>query len=151
MNISKYCTLEEAVKSDTAIRKGIDNAPDTNQIKAMQTIALLVYDPLCEKFGKIPFNSFFRSEKLNKAIGGAKTSQHVKGEAIDLDADTMPKLSNAELFKYIRDNMEFSQLIWEYGNDAKPDWVHVSFSSEHNQKEVLRAIKVNGKTKYVKL
>ena len=151
MNLSKYCTLEEAVKSDTAIRKGIDNAPNTEQIKAMQTIALLVYDPLCEKFGKIPFNSFFRSEKLNKAIGGAKTSQHVKGEAIDLDADTMPKLSNAELFKYIRDNMEFSQLIWEYGNDAKPEWVHVSFSSERNQKEVLRAIKVNGKTKYVKL
>ena len=151
MNLSKYCTLEEAVKSDTAIRKGIDNAPNTEQIKAMQTIALLVYDPLCEKFGKIPFNSFFRSEKLNKAIGGAKTSQHVKGEAIDLDADTMPKLSNAELFKYIRDNMEFSQLIWEYGNDAKPEWVHVSFSSERNQKEVLRAIKVNGKTKYLKL
>ena len=151
MNLSKYCTLEEAVKSDTAIRKGIDNAPNTEQIKAMQTIALLVYDPLCEKFGKIPFNSFFRSEKLNKAIGGAKTSQHVKGEAIDLDADTMPKLSNAELFKYIRDNMEFSQLIWEYGNDAKPEWVHVSFSSERNQKEVLRAVKVNGKTKYVKL
>lgn len=151
MNLSKYCTLEEAVKSDTAIRKGIDNAPNAEQIKAMQTIALLVYDPLCEKFGKIPFNSFFRSEKLNKAIGGAKTSQHVKGEAIDLDADTMPKLNNAELFKYIRENMDFDQLIWEFGTSAKPEWVHVSFSTTNNRKEVLRGEKINGKTKYSKM
>ena len=151
MNLSKHMTLSEAVKSDTALRKGIDNTPNAEQIKAMQTLSLLVYDPLVEKFGKIPFQSFFRCEKLNKAIGGASSSQHVKGEAIDLDADGMSNLTNKQLFEYIRDNMQFSQLIWEFGNDSNPAWVHVSFSAQHNQKECLKAVKVNGKTKYIRI
>ena len=151
MNLSKYMTLAEAVKSDTALRKGIDNTPNDAQIKAMQTLSLLVYDPLVEKFGKIPFQSFFRCEKLNKAIGGASSSQHVKGEAIDLDADGMTDLTNNQLFDYIRENLQFDQMIKEFGGEDSPAWIHVSFSATHNRKECLKAIKQNGKTKYIRI
>ena len=144
-------TLAEAIKSETAIRKAIDNTPNEAQLKAMQTISLLVYDPLCVKFGKIPFQSFFRCEKLNKAVGGASSSQHVKGEAIDLDADGVNGLTNSQLFDYIRNNMEYDQAIWEFGTDASPAWVHVSFSSTHNRKQCLKAFKKGGKTQYIQI
>lgn len=153
--ISNYITLEEAYKSETAIRKGIDNKPNEEQIKAIKLLCKEVYDVLCKKFGlKIPFASFFRCVKLNKAIGGSSTSQHCEGEAVDLDLDSVPNISNKELFDYIKSEESgiiFDQLIWEFGDDKNPAWVHVSYNSDGiNRMMILKAKKINGKTKYVK-
>jgi hypothetical protein len=87
---------------------------------------------------------------LNKCIGGSATSQHCQGEAIDIDMDGTPNgVTNKMVFNYIKDNLEFDQLIYEFGNDTNPDWVHVSYESTGKQrKQVLRAYKEAGKTKY---
>lgn len=97
----------------------------------------------------IRINSFFRGTALNKAIGGANGSQHTKGEAIDLDA--IKGITNADIFNYIRDNLDYDQLIWEFGTDKEPNWVHVSYKmdSSKNRKRMLRAKKENGRTRYV--
>lgn len=146
MQISSYITLQDACKSATAQRLGIDNAPNNEQTLAMQRFCANVYDRVCEKFGKIiPFNSFFRSEKLNKAIGGSRNSQHCKGEAIDLDGNSN---LNATIFNYIKDNLDFDQLIWEFGDKNCPDWVHVSCKKNGNRKQVLKSVKEKGKTIY---
>ena len=139
MKISNYITLEQACKSETAIRKGIDNTPNEDQLKAMKLLCEKVYDPICKTLKiSIPATSFFRSEKLNKTIGGSSTSQHCKGEAIDLDC-----------IKAEDTGIEFDQLIWEYGDEKNPAWVHVSYSATKNRGQILKAIKINGKTKYV--
>jgi hypothetical protein len=95
-------------------------------------------------------SSGYRSKELNSAIGGSLTSQHCQGEAIDIDMDgSASGVSNADVFKYIKENLNFDQLIWEFGTKENPDWVHVSFESTGKQrKQILRATKVNGKTKY---
>ncbi len=98
--------------------------------------------------GPIKINSFFRSAELNKAIGGSSKSQHCQGRAIDLD-DVYGHKTNAEMFNYIKNNLDFDQLIWEFGNDENPNWVHVSYVSEDgNRRRCLKAEKVNGKTTY---
>jgi hypothetical protein len=109
-----------------------------------------VFEPLREAVdAPIKINSFFRSEKLNKAIGGSGKSQHCQGRAIDID-DVYGSVSNAYMFYYIKDNLDFDQLIWEFGSDANPDWVHVSYVDEDsNRKRCLKAIRENGKTKYI--
>ena len=153
MKISNYITSEQACKSETAIRKGIDNTPNEDQLKAMKLLCEKVYDPICKTLKiSIPATSFFRSEKLNKTIGGSSTSQHCKGEAIDLDCDGLVNYTNKQLFDFIKaedTGIEFDQLIWEYGDDKNPAWVHVSYSAMKNRGQILKAIKVNGKTKYV--
>lgn len=143
MNISKHITFEEATHTGT----GIDNAPDIAQVKSMMAIAEMVFEPLREKFGKpIPITSFFRSEAVNKAVGGAKTSQHTKGEAMDLNRPGF----NAIIFDIIRNNLPFDQLIWEFGNSREPQWVHVSYKHDlPNRGQVLKSVKSNGKTTYV--
>ena len=93
-------------------------------------------------------SSGYRSPELNKAIGGSKTSQHCKGEAIDIDNDAREYPSNADIFWYIYDHLEFDQMIWEFGDDKNPSWVHVSYKSEGNRKQVLRASKSKGRTVY---
>ncbi len=100
--------------------------------------------------GVIYVSSGYRSDALNKAIGGSRKSQHSKGEALDLDNDNKNvAASNTEIFNYIKDNLDFDQLIWEFGTDENPDWVHVSYLSiDENRKRCLRAYKENGKTKY---
>lgn len=142
--ISNHISYREATVSQTAIRLGIENTPDANQFASMVLVAEKVFEPLRVWYNApIRISSFFRSAKLNKAIKGAKISQHAKGEAIDLDTDH----DNAKLFMFIKDKMAFDQLIWEFGDDANPDWVHVSYS-KNNRKEVLRAVKENSKTVY---
>ena len=141
--ISKYVSFEEATKSATATRKGIDNTPSEDIIKVMETTAKNVFDPLREKVGPIRVTSFYRCPALNKAIGGSKSSQHMKGEAIDMSG---MKVSNRELFKAACE-LEFDQLIWEFGTDQNPDWIHISYSKK-NRKQILRARKVNGATRY---
>ncbi len=142
--ISKHITYKEATRSNTAIRKGIKNEPNSEQLLAMKTVAEKCFEPVRVHFNKpIRINSFFRSEELNEVIGGSKTSQHCKGEAIDMDG--LNGLSNAEIFYYILTNLEFDQLIWEYGTDENPDWVHVSFTnSRKNRKSVLKAVHGKG-------
>ena len=149
MRISKHISYKEATQSQTAVRKGINNEPDAYQLQNMQVLAEKVFEPLREHFGvPIAINSFFRSQKLNKAIGGATGSQHTQGRAIDID-DTLGGVSNKQMFDWIRENLDYDQLIWEFGNDNNPDWVHISYVSEsENRKRVLKASKKNGKTIY---
>ena len=149
MRISKHISYKEATQSQTAVRKGINNDPDAYQLQNMQVLAEKVFEPLREHFGvPIAINSFFRSQKLNKAIGGAAGSQHTQGRAIDID-DTLGGVSNKQMFDWIRENLDYDQLIWEFGNNTNPDWVHISYVSEsENRKRVLKASKKNGKTVY---
>ena len=147
MQISKNISYNSALKSDTAIRLGIDNTPSASAVEAMKLLCEKVVDPLYAVFPSMTFNSFFRSQKLNSAIGGSSTSQHTKGEAIDLDSKD--NQFNKAIFDYIVKNLEWDQLIWEYGNDKQPDWVHVSYKKSGNRKQILKAVKVKGKTQYV--
>lgn len=152
MLIGKYLTLEECCKSATAIRLGIENKPNQQQIIALQSLATKIYDKVCEKFLlKIPITSAFRSKELNQALSGSsRNSQHMHGEAFDLDMDgTMNGVTNAQIFNYIRFNLDFDQLIWEFGTDANPDWVHVSYDvSGKNRRNVFKAVRENGKVSY---
>ena len=148
-NISKNITYKEAIHSNTAKRLGIDNEPSHEQIANMMTIATMIFQPLRSWVGgPIKITSFFRSPKLNKAIGGSKTSQHCTGQAMDID-DVYGHKSNAEMFMYIKENLDFDQLIWEFGNDENPSWIHVSYvDAQENRNRCLQAYKENGKTKY---
>ena len=148
--ISKHISYKEGVYSNTAIRKGIDNDPNEEQLKNMKLIAEKVFEPLRTWVGgPIKINSFFRSAKLNTAIGGSKTSQHCKGQAMDID-DTFGKATNAEMYHFIKEHLDFDQMIWEFGDDDNPNWVHVSYvSPEKNRKKCLKAYKENGRTKYM--
>jgi hypothetical protein len=137
------------VYSRTATRLGIKNNPNAEQMENMITIAEEVFEPLRAYVGgPIKINSFFRSPELNKAIGGSGKSQHCHGQAIDLD-DTFGRCTNAEMFEFIKKYLDFDQIIWEFGDDENPDWVHVSYvSPEQNRKRCLKAYKENGKTNY---
>jgi len=147
--VSKNISYKEATHSTTAKRLGIDNTPDAEQFSNMIYVAENVFQPVREHFGvPIYVSSFFRSEALNSAIRGSSSSTHMKGEAMDLDADVFGKVTNAEIFHYIKDNLEFDQLIWEFGTDTEPAWVHVSLSKGTNRNQILVAKKVEGKTVY---
>lgn len=147
--VSKNISYKEATHSTTAKRLGIDNTPDAEQFSNMIHVAENVFQPVREHFGvPIYVSSFFRSEALNSAIRGSSSSTHMKGEAMDLDADVFGKVTNAEIFHYIKDNLEFDQLIWEFGTDTEPAWVHVSLSKGSNRNQILVAKKVSGKTVY---
>ena len=148
--ISKHISYKEGVYSITATRKGIDNTPNDEQLLNMVTIAEEVFEPLRSYVGgPIKINSFFRSPELNTTIGGSKTSQHCKGQAMDID-DTFGRMTNAEMYSWIKEYLEFDQMIWEFGDDDNPDWVHVSYvSEEDNRNRCLKAYKDKGKTKYM--
>lgn len=147
--VSKNISYKEATHSTTAKRLGIDNTPDSEQFSNMVYVAENVFQPIREHFGvPIYVSSFFRSEALNKAIRGSSSSTHMKGEAMDLDADVYGKVSNADIFHYIKDNLEVDQLIWEFGTDQNPAWVHVSLSKGNNRNQILVAKRVDGKTVY---
>ena len=146
--ISKHISYKEATFSNTAVRKGIDNTPNADQLANMKLLAEMVFEPLRIWYGKpIKISSFFRSKALNKAVGGSFTSQHVTGQAIDIDRD----LDNKRLFDYICTKLKFTQLIWEFGNDENPDWIHISYDKNNLKGEILRAIKNGQKTHYIRL
>ena len=147
--ISKHISYKEGTRSITAIRKGINNIPNDYELANMELIAAKIFEPLRKWVGgPIKINSFFRCEELNTAIGGSSNSQHCQGRAIDID-DTYGHKTNAEMFEYIRTNLNFDQIIWEFGTDTNPDWVHVSYvSEEQNRKRCLKASRENGKTVY---
>jgi hypothetical protein len=148
--ISEHISYKEGVRSSTAKRLGIDNTPSEFDLKRMKSISKNVFEPLREAVnGPIRINSFFRCKQLNRAVGGSSTSQHCKGEAFDLD-DSYGHMSNAGMYKFIKDNLSFDQMIWEFGDDENPDWVHVSYvSEEKNRNRCLRALKENGRTVYI--
>ena len=147
--ISEHISYKEGVYSRTATRLNIDNKPNDDQMQNMCLIAEEVFEPLRVWVGgPIKINSFFRSPELNKAIGGSGKSQHCHGQAIDLD-DGGCKKTNAEMYAWIKENLDFDQMIWEFGTDENPNWVHVSYVSEDkNRNRCLKAYKENGKTKY---
>ena len=147
--ISEHVSLKEGIKSHTATRLSIDNTPRDLDLINMTTIANKVFEPLRKWVGgPIAINSFYRSPKLNSAIGGSTSSQHCIGCAIDID-DKYGCKSNSQMFKYIKNNLDYDQLIWEFGDDKNPDWIHVSYVSEDiNRRRCLQAYKENGKTHY---
>ena len=134
--ISKHISFDEATKSITAIRRGIYNIPSAEVLSNMELVAEKCFEPLREWYGKpIRINSFYRSAALNTAVGGSRTSDHVKGMAIDLD--TTSNAENKKLFDWLKDNVEFTQLIWEYGDKSGPDWVHISYDKNNLKKQIL--------------
>ena len=150
MKISDNITYAEAIHSNTAKRRGIDNTPNPAQVETMKVTAEKIFEPLRKWVGgPIKVNSFFRSAELNTAIGGSKTSQHCKGQAIDID-DVFGHKTNAEMYAWIKENLNFDQMIWEFGTDMNPNWVHISYvSDEDNRNRCLKAYKDKyNKTKY---
>ena len=147
--ISKHISDKEGVYSRTATRLDIDNTPTKEHKENMIKLAEEIFEPLRAYVGgPIKINSFYRSPKLNKAIGGTTKLQHCHGQAIDID-DTFGRMTNAEMYDFIKEHLDFDQIIWEFGNDNNPDWVHVSYvSPEQNRNRCLQAYKENNKTKY---
>ena len=148
--ISKHISWHEGTYSRTGERRDLDNTPNEEQLKCMKEVAENLFEPLREWVGgPIKINSFFRGEPVNTAIGGSRKSQHMKGQAIDID-DTFGHKTNAEMYYYIKDNLDFDQIIWEFGTDKNPNWLHISWVSHRpNRKKLTIAKKINGRTKYI--
>ena len=149
-NISEHISYKEGVYSITALRLGLNNDPTKAHLTNMELLAEKVFEPLRKhENGPIKINSFYRGPELNKAIGGSANSQHCKGQAIDID-DVYGYMSNADMYEFIKNNLSFDQMIWEFGNSDNPDWVHVSYVNEEaNRNRCLLAYKdENNKTKY---
>ena len=148
--ISKHISYKEGVNSNTATRRGINITPIEEQLNNMETVAEEIFEPLRAYVnGPIKINSFFRCPELNKAIGGSSKSQHCKGQAIDID-DTFGYMTNAEMYYFIKEHLDFDQIIWEFGSDDNPDWVHISYVSPgKNRNRCLKAYREDGKTKYI--
>lgn len=153
-NISSNITYAEAIRSQTAQSLGLTNVPEKGALVNMKRVANRIFEPVRANAAKgkaLYVSSFFRSKASNAKAGGSNTSQHCTGEAMDIDADVYGNGSNREVFDYIRKNLEFDQLIWEFGSNDNPNWVHVSLKESGNRKEVLRSIKQNGRTIYQKM
>jgi hypothetical protein len=150
MKLSTHLDLSEVTRSESAKRNQISNMPTGEHIANFITLAEKVFEPIREHFGfPIHISSGYRSIELNRLIKGSSSSQHCKGQAIDIDMDgTSNGVTNKMVYDYIKDNLEFDQLIWEFGDNTNPDWVHVSYSEGKNRGQKLKAIKSNGKTSY---
>lgn len=149
MQISKHLVLAELIRSESAKRLGINNMPTAEHIDNFKKLAENVFEPIRNHFNiPIHISSGYRSQSLNAAIGGSLSSQHCKAEALDLDMDGT-SITNKQVFDYIKNNLSFDQLIWEFGSDGNPDWVHVSHNASGKQrKQVLKASKSGSKTVY---
>jgi zinc D-Ala-D-Ala carboxypeptidase len=147
MNLSKNFTLKEFTKSSTATRQGIDNTPQDEHLESAKALFENVVQAVREKFGVTRINSGYRGPELNKAVGGSSRSQHCKGQAVDIECD---KADNLVVAQWIRDNLDFDQLISEFYEEGDPSsgWVHVSYAGADNRKQCLTAQRVNGKTQY---
>ena len=148
--ISKHVSYREGVYSITALRLGLKNDPTDDHLQNMKLLSEKIFEPLrMHVGGPIKINSFYRGPELNKAIGGSKKSQHCHGQAIDID-DTYGHASNAEMYQWIKANLDYDQMIWEFGTDENPDWVHVSYVDPgSNRNRCLKAYREDGKTKYM--
>ena len=151
MKLSEHLDLSEVTRSESAKRKGISNMPTEAHIANFKLLAENIFEPIRQHFRcPIIISSGYRSKELNAAIGGSLTSQHCQGEAIDIDMDgTAQGVTNKMVFDFIKGNLNFDQLIYEFGDANNPDWVHVSYESTGKQrKQILRAIRSGGKTIY---
>jgi len=148
--LSKHVSYKEGVYSITAKRLGLKNDPTDAHLENMKLIAEKVFEPLRTHVGgPIKINSFYRGPELNAAIGGSAKSQHCHGQAMDID-DTYGHASNAEMYNWIKANLDYDQMIWEFGTDENPDWVHVSYvNPDKNRNRCLKAYREDGKTKYM--
>ena len=140
----KYFTLKELTRTN----KPIENIPTIKEVENLEFLVDLILDPAREKLRKpITVSSGFRNPEVNRAVWGSSTSQHLKGEAADLTC-----YDNKKLFEIIRQQGRFDQLIWEYGTDREPAWVHVSASKYgRNRREVLRCKRINGEPSYIRM
>jgi len=147
VKLSQNFTIQEYIKSQTALRQGIDNTPTEEHMGNATALFRNVVQKVRDQFGVTVINSGYRGEALNKAVGGSSKSQHCKGEAVDIECPGTP---NYDVAKWIEDNLDFDQLILEFYTPGIPDsgWVHVSYKSEGNRKSVLTAMKEDGKTVY---
>lgn len=148
MKLSAHFALAEFTRSESAKRHGVSNEPTAEHLENLKVLCEKVLEPIRIKFGPINISSGYRSKALNHYIGGSLKSQHCEAKAADIDQDGMSGATNTEIFNFIKDSLDFDQLIWEFGDNNKPDWVHVSYNKGANRKQVLRALKVNGKTVY---
>ena len=148
--ISKHISYREGVYSITALRLGLKNDTSDDHLRNMKLLSEKVFEPLRMYVGgPIRINSFYRGPELNKAIGGSAKSQHCKGQAMDID-DTFGVMSNSTMFNWIKMNLDFDQMIWEFGDEKNPDWVHVSYVDPgSNRNRCLKAYREDGKTKYM--
>ena len=140
MQLSTHLSLAEVTYSETAKRAGVSNEPTAPHLEAMKKLAEHIFEPIRNHFQKpIKVSSGYRSAALNAITpGSSATSQHCKGEALDLDQDGMTTgVTNKMVFEFIKNNLNFDQLIWEYGNDSAPDWVHVSYSAKGPQRKMI--------------
>ncbi len=151
MKLSAHLDLSEVTRSDSAKRNGISNMPTPEHIENFKLLAEKVFEPIREHFGvPIRISSGYRSKELNdKTKGASKTSDHCFGRAIDIDNDGT-SITNKQIFNFIKDNLKYKQLIFEFGTDENPAWVHVSYDPNNLKNETLKAIKVNNATKYIK-
>ena len=149
MKLSENFSLKELTRSQTAIRKGIENVPDNEQLVSLAILATKILQPCRAQFGSISINSGLRVLELNRAIGSGDKSQHCKGEAADFEAYST---SNRKLAEWVEAYLEFDQLILEYpGPDPRDGWVHCSYKRDgSNRRQVLTAVKEGGKTVYKK-
>ena len=148
MKLSENLDLSEVTRSESAKRHGINNQPTPEHIENFKLLAEKIFQPIREHFGvPIRISSGYRSKELNAKIGGSASSQHCKGQAIDIDQDGT-SIANRQVFDFIKDNLPFDQLIYEFGDDDNPDWVHVSYSRNQQRGQILKAFKINGQTKY---
>ena len=148
--ISEHISFKEGTFSATATRLGLPNAPSKEHLANMQVLAKKIFEPLrVYVAGPIKINSFYRGPELNKAIGGSKKSQHCRGQAVDID-DVFGYKTNAQMYHWVKENLDFDQMIWEFGDDENPDWVHISYvNAETNRNRCLRASRnASGKTTY---
>ena len=153
MKISEHLNLSELTRSDSAKRNGIDNTPTAEHLENFKLLAEKVFEPIRAHFGvPIHISSGYRSKALNDFIKGSLSSQHCKGQAIDIDMDgSNGEVTNRMVFDFIKNKLDFDQLIWEFGTDFNPDWVHVSYTKGKNRKQKLKAVRTNGKTSYLNL
>jgi hypothetical protein len=147
MNLSRNFTLLELIKSDTAVRKGINNNPNAGQIEKLKDLCENVLQPVRDHFGRVKVTSGFRSEELCLAIGSSRNSQHAKAEAVDFEC---VGIDNAEVADWVYKNLETDQLILEYYTPGEPNsgWIHASWIPEGRRASFIRAYKSEGKTKY---
>jgi len=149
MNLTKNFTLSEMTKSETALRQGMANDPSQTEIDNLRTLCEKVLQPVRDHYGKgVKVNSGFRHPLVNAKVGGSTTSDHCKGFAADIE---IPGVANADLAQWIKDNLQFRQLILEFYTPGVPDsgWVHVSYDPNDLKNQVLTATKQNGKTVYL--
>jgi len=150
MQLSEHFTYAELTRSTTAVRKGLSNAPSKEHTANLMQLCAEVLEPLRKLYGRpIRISSGYRSVALNKAVGGSLASHHCLGMAVDLDQGS--RAANMQVFNLLKAYGTFTQLIYEFGNlEDGPDWVHVSYDKDDLSREILRAVRVNKKTQYLK-